>query len=55
MFLAYKPETASLLDMLGPHPYYTISLEFVASIGCFMLYMLFAKREKHMHKELLGS
>ncbi|QWG32149.1 TIGR02206 family membrane protein [Bacillus mycoides] len=55
MFLAHKPETASLLDMLGPHPYYIISLETTALIGCFILYMPFAKREKHVHTESLGS
>ncbi len=55
MFLAHKPETASLLDMLGPHPYYIISLELAALIGCFILYMSFAKREKQLHKESLGS
>ena len=40
--------------MLGPHPYYIISLELAALIGCFILYMPFAK-EKGMHKESLGS
>ncbi|PEY30148.1 TIGR02206 family membrane protein [Bacillus cereus] len=55
MFLAHKPETASLLDMLGPHPYYIISLEIVAFIGCLLLYMPFASNENHMHKEPLES
>ncbi|PFR27135.1 TIGR02206 family membrane protein [Bacillus cereus] len=55
MFLAHKPETASLLDMLGPHPYYIISLEVAAFIGCLILYMPFARNEKHMHKESLES
>ncbi|WP_377866756.1 TIGR02206 family membrane protein [Bacillus sp. R86525] len=55
MFLAHKPETASLLDMLGPHPYYIISLEIAALTGCFILYMPFVKREEHAHKESLGS
>ena len=40
--------------MLGPHPYYIISLELAALIGCFILYMPFAK-ERHAHKESLGS
>ncbi|PFA25662.1 TIGR02206 family membrane protein [Bacillus cereus] len=55
MFLAHKPETASLLDMLGPHPYYIISLEVATFIGCLILYMPFARNEKHMHKESLES
>ncbi|MBK5347436.1 TIGR02206 family membrane protein [Bacillus sp. TH44] len=32
MFLAHKPETASLLDMLGPHPYYFTALRVTGSI-----------------------
>ncbi|MBO1582231.1 MULTISPECIES: YwaF family protein [Bacillus] len=55
MFLAHKPETASLLDMLGPHPYYIISLEIAVFIGCLLLYVPFARSEKHMQKELLES
>ncbi|PED09424.1 YwaF family protein [Bacillus pseudomycoides] len=55
MFLAHKPETASLLDMLGPHPYYIISLEIAAFIGCLLLYMPFVRNEKRVHKESLGS
>ncbi|PFE06442.1 TIGR02206 family membrane protein [Bacillus cereus] len=55
MFLAHKPETASLLDMLGPHPYYIISLEIVAFIGCLLLYMPFASNEKRIQKESLES
>ncbi|PDY44555.1 TIGR02206 family membrane protein [Bacillus pseudomycoides] len=55
MFLAHKPETASLLDMLGSHPYYIISLEIAAFIGCLLLYMPFVRNEKRVHKESLGS
>ncbi|EMA6344174.1 TIGR02206 family membrane protein [Bacillus cytotoxicus] len=55
MFLAHKPETASLLDMLGPHPYYILSLEVVAFIGCFILYMPFVKQDDRIRKESLGS
>ncbi|MFJ8527621.1 TIGR02206 family membrane protein [Bacillus sp. NPDC094106] len=55
MFLAHKPETASLLDLLGPHPYYIISLEIIAFIGCLLLYIPFSRNENRMHKESLGS
>lgn len=55
MFLAHKPETASLLDLLGPHPYYIISLEIIAFIGCLLLYIPFSGSENRMHKESLGS
>lgn len=55
MFLAHKLETASLLDVLGPHPYYIISLEIVAFMGCLLLYMPFARKETNIQKESLGS
>ncbi|WP_459500382.1 YwaF family protein [Bacillus sp. C1] len=53
MFLAHKLDTPSLLDLLGPHPYYIISLEIAAFIGCLILYMPFARSEKDMQKESL--
>lgn len=46
MFLQEKPRGGSLLDFLGPYPWYVLSLEFVA-FGVFCcLWLLFRKRRK---------
>ncbi|TFE28588.1 TIGR02206 family membrane protein [Cohnella luojiensis] len=37
MFLARKPNTASVLDLLAPWPWYLLQLELVALILCFTL------------------
>ncbi len=42
MFLAGKPNEVSLLDFLGPYPWYLISLELVAVILFLLLYLPFS-------------
>lgn len=47
MFLMDKPSTRSLLDFLGPHPFYLLSLEGVALViflALFGAYSVFRKR-----------
>jgi hypothetical integral membrane protein (TIGR02206 family) len=41
MFLARKPSNPSLIDLLGPYPYYIISLELVAVVLFIILYLPF--------------
>jgi len=45
MFVARKPETASLLDALGPYPWYLLSLEAVAVVLFLLMYLPFAWRK----------
>ena len=39
LYTLHKPETASLMDVLGPWPWYLLSLEVVALILCLLLYL----------------
>jgi hypothetical integral membrane protein (TIGR02206 family) len=41
MFIAHKPETASLMDFLGPWPWYILSLEAVGLVIFFICYLPF--------------
>ncbi|MUG66273.1 TIGR02206 family membrane protein [Paenibacillus campinasensis] len=41
MFLMRKPETSSLLDLLGPHPYYILAEELIVLMLFVVMYALF--------------
>ncbi|MFY4773785.1 TIGR02206 family membrane protein [Metabacillus sp. RGM 3146] len=50
MFLSRKPATGSILDFLGPYPWYIVSLEAVAFIMFFVLWLLFRERKHNQGK-----
>ncbi|WP_127578986.1 YwaF family protein [Paenibacillus koleovorans] len=55
MFVARKPETASLLDLLGPYPWYLLSMEAVAIVVFGLLYLPFARRHRPTSQKQKGT
>lgn len=45
MFVAHKPETASLLDVLPEWPWYIIHLELIGLLTCLILYIPFIVKD----------
>ena len=45
-FIMYKPEQGSILNFMGPWPYYLISLEILALISFFIYYLPFYINDK---------
>jgi hypothetical integral membrane protein (TIGR02206 family) len=48
LFIAHKPETASLMDVLPPWPWYILYLEVIGLALCLLLYLPYALRDRHL-------
>ncbi|NCB51875.1 MAG: TIGR02206 family membrane protein [Clostridia bacterium] len=51
LFLSHKPEGASIIDVLGPWPWYILSLEGVLLAVCLILYAPFAVKNSASRNE----
>jgi hypothetical integral membrane protein (TIGR02206 family) len=52
LFVAHKPETASLLDMLGPWPWYLLAIEAIGFVVFLLLYLPFAIGDLRSAREI---
>ncbi|ASS77119.1 TIGR02206 family membrane protein [Tumebacillus algifaecis] len=55
MFLAHKPGAASLLDLLGPWPYYIIWLEAVVLVSVLLFYLPFGVQDFRRKRKGSGN
>jgi hypothetical integral membrane protein (TIGR02206 family) len=45
LFVAHKPTTPTLIDLLAPWPWYILQLEVIALALCLVLYLPFAIKD----------
>ena len=55
MFIAHKPETASLMDFLGPWPWYILAIEAIAGVLFTLMCLPFALRAQKTDKGSSGD
>jgi len=52
LFIAYKPEFPTLLDLLAPWPWYILELEVLALAICFVLYIPFIIKDMTVSRQM---
>ena len=52
LFIAHKPETASLMDVLPPWPWYILFIEAIALVLCLLLYLPYALHDRRARLRL---
>ncbi len=55
LFIAYKPPTASLLDVLPPWPWYILWIEGIAIVSALLFYTPFAIKDWRANRELKNA
>lgn len=50
MFLSHKPNGASLLDLLGPYPWYIVSMEGMLIVLSLLLWLIFRRKSGDRHQ-----
>jgi hypothetical integral membrane protein (TIGR02206 family) len=53
LFIARKPDTPTLIDLLGPWPWYILALEAIGLVLCFLLYVPFIIKDGQRQKYTL--
>lgn len=50
LYTLHKPDTASLMDVLGPWPLYLIILELIGLLFCFLLYLPWMIKDRNLRE-----
>lgn len=51
MFLSHKPKSPSLLDVLGPYPFYIVSMEALLISLSLLVWLIFREKNRNVIKE----